>query len=282
MRIPPRSAARIDAGVSDITLRVSDRRRALDVPSREPQPSEVQQKIPGLIGMATPTNGAYLHALQCSKTRSETGHRELYRLRSVLYELDFSELVRNVRARQWPEAEAQIAQAAVAVKAAGAEFLVITSNTGITLAQAAAAETHLPILDIVQPTLATVLGAGRRSAGVLSTMRTLESNVFQNGARSVGLAIVSPPAPMIQAVEEIIFDELVFGDVTPRGLNTIVQACDWLADRGADAVILGCTDMTHLAEQLRVRTSLFVADTTTIHAAAAAQVAWSGVMEWTS
>lgn len=117
---------------------------------------------------------------------------------------------------------------------------------------------------------------------MLSTMRTLESNVYQHGARSVGLTIVPPPAPLVHAVEEIIFDELVFGNVTPYGLDTMVQACESLAKQGADAVILGCTDMTHLVEQLRVRTSLFVADTTTIHAAAAARVAWSGVMKWMS
>jgi aspartate racemase len=241
--------------------------------------SEAQQKIPGLIGMATVTDGAYLRAMQSYRPAAGAATHALNRLRTVLYELDFSELVRNVRTMHWPEAEAQIAEAANALKAAGAEFLVITSNTGSTLAQRAAAESRLPILDIVKPTLTAVLNAHRKNPGLLSTRRTLESNVYQEAARAHGLGVVPPPAEIIQQVEELIFNELVFGEVTPHGLEVIAAACDWLAHQGADAVILGCTDMTHLADQLRGSTSLFVADTTQIHAATAARVAWSGAMD---
>jgi aspartate racemase len=241
--------------------------------------SEQQQKIPGLIGMASVTNGAYLRAMQSYVPATGPANRPFNRLRTILYEIDFSELVRNVRTMHWPEAEGQIAEAASALKAAGAEFLVITSNTGSTLAQRAAAESRLPILDIVEPALTAVLDAGRKNAGLLSTRRTLESNVYQRAARAHGLSFVPPPAKIIQRVEEIIFDELVFGEATPHGLEVIAGACDGLAQQGADAVILGCTDMTHLADQLRAGTSLFVADTTQIHASAAAQVCWSGSMD---
>jgi len=246
----------------------------------ESQLTEKQRLIPGLIGMATPTNAAYLRAMQSQTQRRGTGSRELYRLRTVLYELDFAELVENVRSSCWPKAEAQIGQGAVALKAAGAEFLVITSNTGSTLSQRASAETGLSILDIVQPTLTAVLSAHCRSAGLLSTRRTLDSGVYQGAAKPLGLQIVPPAPEVISRVEEIIFGELVFGEATRRGLDLLTEACEGFARQGADAVILGCTDMTHLAEQLRPRTSLFVADTTAIHAAAAAELAWSGAMRW--
>jgi aspartate racemase len=246
----------------------------------ESQPAEIQKQIPGLIGMATPTNGAYLRAMQSQTPKAGSEHRDPNHLKTILYELDFAELVRNVRASSWLKAEAQIAEAAAALKAAGAEFLVITSNTGITLSQRASAETSLPILDIVQPTLAAVRNAHGRSAGLLSTRRTLESGVYQDAAKPLGLGIVPPAPNIISRVEEIIFAELVFGEATARALDSVTEACEWFVRQGADSVILGCTDMTHLAEQLRRRTSLFVADTTVIHAAAAAEVAWNGSMRW--
>jgi aspartate racemase len=230
--------------------------------------------------MATPTNGVYLRALQSQAQEGGTGNRELNRLKTVLYELDFAELVHNVRTSRWPEAEAQIASAATAVKAAGAEFLVITSNTGITLSGRAAREARLPIVDIVQPTLAAIGSAQCRTAGLLSTRRTLESGVYRDAAQPLGLQVVSPASDVVSRVEEIIFGELVFGEVTARALDSITEACEEFARRGADAVILACTDMTHLAGELRSRTALFVADTTAIHAAAAAEVAWSGSMRW--
>jgi aspartate racemase len=246
----------------------------------ETQPLEKQKLIPGLIGMATPTNGAYLRVMQSHWRSGAGGNHELYHLRTILYELDFGELVQNVRAGLWRKAEAQIAQAAVALKAAGAEFLVITSNTGSTLSERATAETGLPIVDIAQPALAAVLNARCRSAGLLSTRRTLESGVYQDAAKPLGLQILPPAPEVVARVEEVIFGELIFGNATARGLDLLTEACEEFARQGADAVILGCTDMTHLAEQLRCGAPLFVADTTAIHAAVAAEVAWGGATRW--
>jgi aspartate racemase len=228
--------------------------------------------------MATPANGVYLRALQ--GLIGESGNRlQSNRLRTVLCEVNFAELVENVIAKKWAEAERQIANAAIALKAAGADFLVITSNTGNTLAELASAVTGLPILDIVEPTVAALYAGGCKSAGLLSTGRTLESQVFQNAGRRHDLEIVTPPTNIVQAVERLIFDELVYGVVTDRGLDTIVAAADWFVQRRVNGLILGCTDMTHLAARVVERTTLCVADTTVIHAAAAARAACSGVVE---
>jgi aspartate racemase len=245
----------------------------------EGQSAAVQRMIPGLVGMATPTNGAYLRALQSYCPVSGSASSQLNCLKAVLYEINFVELVQNVRGKQWLGAETQIAQAAIALKAAGAEFLVITSNTGSTLTRLASAECRLPILDIVGPTLTTVRNANRKRAGLLSTRRTSDSGIYQDAGRSHGLEVIAPSANIAEAIEHIIFNELIFGEVTGAGLDTMVAAAEWFARQGADALILGCTDMTHLAARLAARTPLLVADTTVIHANAAAQAAWSGVVE---
>jgi aspartate racemase len=237
----------------------------------------VQQMIPGLVGMATPTNAVYLRALQAYCPGSGATGQQLNTLRAVLYEINFVEMVQNVRGQRWLEAEKQIAQAANALTAAGAEFLVVTSNTGNTLTRLASVESRLPIVDIVWPTLTAVRNAHRKRAGLLSTRRTAESGIYQEAGRACGLEILAPTTPIGESLERLIFNELVHGKVTRAGIDTMVAAGEWFAEQGADALILGCTDMTHLAEQLAAKTTLFVADTTVIHASAAAQIAWDGL-----
>jgi aspartate racemase len=238
--------------------------------------SDTAQRIPGLVGMATATNGVYLRALQAYCPESGGAVRQLNGLRAVLYETNFVELVQNVRGQRWLEAERQIAQAANALKAAGAQFLVITSNTGSTLARLAAAESRLPIVDIVGPTITAVRNAQCKRAALLSTRRTADSGIYQEAGRACGLEVLAPTASLGEALEHVIFGELVYGEVTRTGISTVVAAGEWFASQGAEALILGCTDMTHLATELAASTPLFVADTTVIHATAAAQAAWDG------
>jgi aspartate racemase len=236
----------------------------------------VQRMIPGLVGMATPTNAVYLRALQAYCPGSSVAGRRLNALNTILYEINFAELVQSVRGQHWLEAEKQIAQAANALRVAGAGFLLITSNTGSTLTRLASVESRLPIVDIVGPTLTAVRNAHCKRAGLLSTRRTADSGIYQEAGRACGLEILAPTAPIGESLERLIFDELVHGEVTRAGIDTMVAAGEWFAEQGADALILGCTDMTHIAVQLAASTALFVADTTVIHATAAAQVAWGG------
>jgi len=238
----------------------------------------VQRMIPGLVGMATPTNAVYLRALQAYRPDSSVAGRRLNTLNTLLYEINFAELVQNVRGQRWLEAEKQVAQAANSLRVAGAGFLVVTSNTGSTLTRLASVESGLPIVDIVEPTLTAVRNSHCKRAGLLSTRRTADSGIYQDAGRACGLEILAPIAPIGESLERLIFDELVYGEVTRAGIDTMVAAGEWFADQGADALILGCTDMTHLAVQLAANTTLFVADTTAIHATAAAQVAWDGII----
>lgn len=108
---------------------------------------------------------------------------------------------------------------------------------------------------------------------------TLQSGVFQSASAYYDLEIIVPPDEISQSVEALIMSELIRGRVSPRGVGAMVTAARWFTQQGADSLILGCTDMTHLAAKVRENTELFAADTTIIHASAAAQLAWSGIRE---
>lgn len=234
-----------------------------------------QRLIPGLVGMATPANAVYLRALQSADAEAQP-EASLNRLQVVLFELDFAQFVEHVRSRQWQECERRIAAAARSLRAAGAGFLVITSNTGSTFAGLAREETGLPVLDIVDVSLARLQAAGCRRAGLLSTQRTLQSGVYQAAARARDVEILAPAESVMAEVERVIFQELIYGRVTTAGLSALIAAAQEFERQSADSLLLACTDMTHLAEALAKPVPLQVFDTTVLHAAAAARAARSG------
>jgi aspartate racemase len=233
-----------------------------------------QKLLPGLLGMASPTSGVYLRTLHA---RQACGRRQLNQLRSILFEIDFAEYAQHIRAQRWTEAEGQIARGTAALKAAGADFLVITSNTGHTLTRLAPVQHRLPILDVITPTLLALRRAKCKRAVLLGTRQTLTSSVYQDAGAHYDLDIITPPKHIGERVHHLILDELMYGEASASGIETMLATAQWSSRQGADALILGCTDMTHLAEKLRENTHLFVADTAVIHACAAADIAWTGV-----
>jgi len=229
--------------------------------------------VPGFIGMATPANTVYLRAFQRAGSKILGAHDLSNRLRAVLMEIDFALLVEHLRAGRWSACEGQIADAALALKRAGANFLVITSNTGATLSEAAREQSGLPVLDIVGTALAAVTESGCRRPGILSTVRTYESGIYQRAAAGLGQEIIAAPHELVRAIEKVILEELIRGVVSQNALETVSAAVDYLVSEGADCIVLGCTDLTHLAARLQDMRPLALFDSTILHAEAAARVA---------
>ena len=234
---------------------------------------KAQHLVPGFIGMATPANAVYLQVFESAGSRILDAQGLPNRLRAILMEMDFALLVEHVRAADWAAAERQIADAASALERGGADFLVITSNTGATLDAVARKETGLPVVDIVATTLAKLSAAGRRRPGLLSTVRTNESGVYHRAAAALGMEVVAAPHDRVRAIEKVIFEELIFGRVTDTAFQAVVAAIDYFVAHGADSIVLACTDLTHLATRLHEMSPLRVFDSTIIHAEAAAAVA---------
>jgi aspartate racemase len=133
--------------------------------------------MPGLIGMSAHTDSVYWHAMHRGAMKPVARGRLLNSLRAMLCSVDFLLLVDNIRASRWTEAQHQIAEAAKALEAGGADFIVITSNTGHTLAQEAADAVRIPILDIAKVTCVGVVASRSRTAGLLATSRCAESGM---------------------------------------------------------------------------------------------------------
>ena len=196
----------------------------------------------------------------------------------MICSVDFLLLVDNIRASRWIEAQRQIAEAAKALEAGGADFIVITSNTGHTLSQEAAAALHIPILDIAKVTCMATSASRSRTPGLLATSRCIESGMYQRWAVEYELEIVSPPVSIRDSVNELIFDELTSGIVSDAGVRVIISAVQWFAEHGADSVIFGCTDLTLLSEVIHKSSPIPIFDSTRLHAASAARAAIEGEM----
>lgn len=225
--------------------------------------------------MATPANAEYLRIFHESAGSPAPGGRCLNRLRTVLYEIDFTSFVENVKSGDWERASQHISEAAVALKAAGADFLVVTSNTGSSLASEAVTQTALPALDIVQEGIAEVVRLGFKRAGLLSTIRTDTARGYHTAGQQHNIDILSPDRQTAQRIQQLIFDELIFGECSAAASQVALDAITSFSDQGADCVILGCTDFVHLLPALG-QACLPLIDSTTLHARATARAALRG------
>lgn len=189
--------------------------------------------------------------------------------RIVLYSVDFDEIATLQHAGEWERLGEIMADAARALAAAGADFILICANTMHLCLDAVEAATPLPVLHIADPTGAAMAAAGARRAGLLGTGFTMERPFLMDRLRDVsGIDCFVPDAAGRADIHRIIFDELVAGKIEAASQARFRGLIDELARDGAEAVVLGCTELVLLVEPDAVYpVPLF--DTTALHAAAA-------------
>lgn len=232
-----------------------------------------QALIPGLIGLSVYTDAVYLRAMHEHIAQTTAGAHGVSRLKYLLRTLDFGQLVEHARTGRWDLGEEQIAEAATSLQAGGAQFIVICANTGYALTSVARTRVSIPILDIARPVCTAIRAAGFRSPGLLSTLKTEKSGIYQAEVKMEGLTLVSPSPPVAQAVQDLIIGELVRGQITDNGMRVMEDAASWFAENGADCLILGCTDLTHLVTPKARWSRLPLFDSTRLHAIATADAA---------
>jgi aspartate racemase len=199
----------------------------------------------------------------------------LHSARLVLYSVDFHEIEQLQHAGDWDAAGAIMAAAARSLQAAGADFLVLCTNTMHKVADRIEAAVPLPLLHIADPTAAAIARAGHRTVGLLGTRFTMEQPFYRD--RLVdrhGLRVIVPGAEDREAVHRIIYEELCLGIVTAPSRAVYQRVMAGLAAQGAQAIILGCTEISLLVTPADAQVPLF--DTTAIHAQAAADAALAG------
>jgi len=199
----------------------------------------------------------------------------LHSARVALYSVDFADIEPLQRTDRWDEAGAALARAARAVEAAGADFLVLCTNTMHKVAPAIEAAVSIPLLHIADPTAEAVRRAGIRTIGLLGTRFTMEQDFYRERLQSRhGLEVLIPEARGREVVHRVIYEELCRGVVTEESRARYREVIAGLVRKGAGGVILGCTEIATLVSPSDSPVPVF--DTTRLHAAAAVDLALAG------
>lgn len=190
----------------------------------------------------------------------------------VLYSVDFHEIERMQRDSDWESAGKVLADAARVVETAGAHFIVLCTNTMHRVFPAIEAAVSVPLLHIADPTAEAIKMAGFRTIGLLGTAFTMEQPFYKDRlSERHGLRVLVPDEEARKEIHRVIYDELCLGKIQPASRELYRNAMATLVTRGAEAIILGCTEISLLVSSQDATVQLF--DTTEIHARRAAESA---------
>jgi aspartate racemase len=245
--------------------------------SPSPSGEITQVSTPGFVGMGLYTDLTYLRAFQTEGNTVLSS--QLSSVQSVLFTTNFHQLAGYAKSGNWNKVGSLTEQALTRLKGAGADFAVVTSNTCESLVKEASEQIGIRLLPIADVTVQAIKLSGEKKLGLLSTSQTNLSRFYQRPAKASGVAIIEPDGAMANAIDGVIFNELIFGHISPEGVDTLMQAIEYFASAGADGVILGCTDLTLATTQLADATHLPLFDSTLLHAKTAARIAL-GVAPW--
>ena len=196
----------------------------------------------------------------------------LHSAKIILYSVDFHDIERLQHAGDWEAAGAMLAAAARSLAAAGAQFLVLCTNTMHKVAPAIEAAVAIPLLHIADPTADAIKAAGIGRVGLIGTRFTMEQDFYRERLRQRhGLQVLVPPPADRAVVHRIIYDELCLGKIVADSRAEYRRVMADLAAQGAQAIILGCTEISLLVGDSDAAVPLF--DTTAIHARGAAAFA---------
>jgi aspartate racemase len=194
----------------------------------------------------------------------------LHSAKIILYSVDFHDIERLQSSGDWSAAASLLAGAARTVEKAGADFLVLCTNTMHKVASDIEAAVGIPLLHIADATAAETKAAGISTVGLLGTRFTMEEGFYKDRLTQVfGLRVITPGKEDRQLVHRVIYDELCLGRVIDQSRTEFRAVMAELIAQGAEAVILGCTEITLLVGQADAAVRLF--DTTRIHARKAAE-----------
>lgn len=195
--------------------------------------------------------------------------------RCLLWSFDFAEIERLQHAGDWNALTERMIEAARTLEAAGAEVLLICTNTMHRMADAVQRAVAVPLLHIADPTAEAIKAAGLQRVGLLGTAFTMEQDFYKGRLRDVhGLEVIVPDEADRAMVHRIIYAELVAGEVLPASRAAYREVIARLVAAGAEAVILGCTEIMLLIGPEDSPVSIF--DTTALHAEAAIAAALDG------
>ena len=220
-------------------------------------------KTIGLIGgMSWESTQGYYRAINEGVKRRLGG---LHSAQIALYSVDFEPIEKLQHADDWDGTAAILCEAGRRVEAAGADCLLICTNTMHKVAPQIEAVVDIPLIHIADATAERLVAMGARRVGLLGTAFTMEQDFYKGRLEAnYGLEVLVPGAEDRALVHRVIYEELCLGEIKPGSRADYLRIIEDLASQGAEAVILGCTEIGLLVAQ--ADTGVTLLDTTAIHA----------------
>ena len=195
----------------------------------------------------------------------------LHSAKIVLYSVDFADIEALQHKGEWGATARILSDAALSLEKAGADFLVIGTNTMHKVAPEIEQVLRIPLLHIADATAKVLARDGISRVGLLGTRFTMEQAFYRERLEKAGIDVVIPDEPQRHLIHRVIYEELCLGQIVADSRRAYLEVVDSLAERGAEAVILGCTEIGLLIRQADTPVPLY--DTTGIHAAQAVELA---------
>ena len=195
----------------------------------------------------------------------------LHSAKIILYSVEFDEIEKCQSGNRWEESGEILGKAAKGIEAAGADFILICTNTMHKVAPQIASMIQIPIIHIADATADELDKCHIKRVGLLGTKYTMTQDFYKNRLTDRGIEVLIPDEADVETVNTVIFDELCVGKIREESRKEFQRIIEKLKEDGAEGVILGCTEIGLLIQQSDVSVPVF--DTTVIHARKAAQIA---------
>lgn len=229
-------------------------------------------KTIGLIGGMSWESSQEYYRIINQEMRARLGGA--HSAKSLMWSMDFGEIEQLQHEGKWEELTKLMIEAAQNLENGGADFILICTNTMHKMAADVESATSIPLIHIADPTAEKIKAAGLTKVGLLGTAFTMEQDFYKGRLVSKhGLEVLVPDDADRKTVHDIIYHELVVGEVRNASREKYRAIINSLAERGAEAIILGCTEIMLLIGQEDSPAPVF--DTTRLHAEAAVDLALS-------
>ncbi|MBY2476182.1 aspartate/glutamate racemase family protein [Clostridioides difficile] len=192
----------------------------------------------------------------------------LHSSKCILYSVDFQEIEECQSSGNWEKSAEILSDAATKLQGAGADFIVICTNTMHKVADKIQEKIHIPLINIANVTAEVLKEKGIKKVALLGTKYTMEQDFYKNIIINNGIEVLIPDEEDRMIVNNTIFNELCVGIVSDSSKKAFLSIIDKLGKQGVDGIILGCTEIGILIKQNDTSIPLF--DTTLIHAIEAA------------
>lgn len=219
-------------------------------------------KTIGLIGGMSWESTAKYYQLINQEVKKQLGG--LHSAKCILYSVDFAETQRYQAEGEWEKAGRLLGDAALSLEKAGADFIIICTNTMHKVITYIEEKISIPVLHIADATANQIQKSEVRTIGLLGTKYTMEQDFYKSRIESNGIKVLVPNSEDREVINRVIFEELCLGDIQQSSRESYQKVIQKLVDDGAEGIILGCTEIGLLIRPEDAEVPLF--DTTEIHA----------------